>query len=128
MDGLLPEGQYEAVVKSAKEKVSKSGNPMIELILSCYSSTGAKYDVFDYLLSTDDWAWKVRHFCESAGIDWRGGDLDDFECVEKNVRVNLGIKRQPGYADKNNISDYLPRAGSGPKVTKVEDDDDSIPF
>jgi hypothetical protein len=128
MDGLLPEGQYEAVVKRAEEKVSKSGNPMIELIVTCFTVTGAKVDVFDYLLSTDDWAWKVRHFCESAGLEWAGGSLNDHQCVDRNVRVNLSIKKQAGYPDKNSVADYLPRPTFAVNAVNRAPEDDDIPF
>jgi len=128
MDGLLPEGQYEAVVKRAEEKVSKSGNPMIELIVTCHGPTGGKYDVYDYLLSSDDWAWKVRHFCESAGLEWAGGTLTDRDCVDRNIRVNLSIKKQAGYADKNSVADYLPRPTFAVSSVNRAPEDDDIPF
>ena len=125
---MLEPGQYEAVVKAAKEKTSKgTGVPMIEVILTCYGSHGAKVDVFDYLLSTDDWQWKVRHFCESAGLDYEKGELLAGDCEDKNVRVWLEIESQPGYDKKNKVKDYLPRA-TPIATSSVAVDDGDIPF
>jgi len=124
---MLPAGQYAASVKAAKEKVSKSGNEMIELILTVYGPNGSQVDVFDYLLSTDAMQFKVKHFCESAGLDYERGELQAIDCEEKSVKVNLEIKKQEGYPDKNNVKDYLPRA-TAVTVTEVKDDDSDIPF
>jgi len=127
----LPEGQYDAVVKVATDKVSKAGNEMIEVILTCYAENGIKRDVFDHLLATDDFQWKVRHFCESAGLDYKRGELNASECISRNVRVWLERKNEPGYGDKNKVRDYLPRAtevrvSDAPPDEASEDQD--IPF
>lgn len=129
---LLPPGEYDAVVKKAMEQVSKNENPMMSLILTVYGPKGTA-DVFDYLVATDTWAWKMRHFCESAGITYGTGDLDENDCDNRNVRVKLGIKKQKDYPDKNEVQDYLPRS-SGAKVRTVTQaaatvpQDDDIPF
>jgi len=126
--GMLPVGQYEATVKLAKDKVSKkSGLDMIELILTVYGPDGLQVDVFDYLLSSDNWQWKVRHFCESAGLDYARGELLADHCADQSVRVNLGIDKQEGYKDKNKVTDYLPRATTV-SATSVDPADDDIPF
>ena len=124
---LIAAGQYAASVKTAKEKVSKQGNEMIELILTVYGPNGSQVDVFDYLLSTDAMQFKVKHFCESAGLDYERGELQATDCENKSVKVNLEIKKQEGYADKNNVKDYLPRA-TPVTVTATEANDDDIPF
>ena len=131
--GLLPAGQYAATVKLANDKVSKAGNDMIELILTVYGASGLQVDVFDYLLSDDSWQWKVRHFCESAGLDYERGELVAAWCTEQSVRVNLGTEKKEGYAEKNRVLDYLPRA-TAVTVGITEpghfsaDDDSDVPF
>lgn len=124
---MLQPGQYAATVKVAKEKTSKSGTDMIELILTCYNGS-LQVDVFDYLLSTDQWQWKVRHFCESAGLDYKKGELHAEDCVDRNVRVNLKIDKQEGYADKNAVADYLPRATEVTVTPGEKEVDRDIPF
>lgn len=131
--GTVPPGEYDAVVKRALEQVSANGNDMMSLVLTVYTGKGTA-DVFDYLVATDTWAWKMRHFCESAGITYGTGDLDESDCDGRNVRVKLGIKKQKDYPDKNEVQDYLPRS-TGAKVRTVTQaaaatvpEDDDIPF
>jgi hypothetical protein len=124
----LPIGQYEAVVKRAEEKTSKAGDPMIEVILTVYGAAGKETDVFDYLLSLDDWQWKVKHFCESAGIDYARGELTDEQCFGKNVRVDLKVEKKEGYRERNAVKDYLPRSGVAVTSVNREPQDADIPF
>ena len=77
----LPPGTYEAVVKRAENKVSKAARErgeiepnMIELIVTVYGPEGER-DVFDYLVFDDKTLYKVRHFCDSAGIDFERGKI-----------------------------------------------------
>jgi hypothetical protein len=121
----LPPGDYDAVIKLATDKVSKAGNEMIELILTCYNPKGGKVDVWDWLLSTDDFQPKVRRFCEAAGLDYSRGALEARECEGKNVRVELQIVKDPKYGAKNKVMDYLRSDGSAPEPTASDDD---IPF
>lgn len=129
--GLLPVGQYAATVKLAKDKTSKAGGEMIELILTVYGPDGLQVDVFDYLLASDNWQWKVRHFCESAGLDYARGELLADWCADQTVRVNIGVEKKEGYAEKNRVLDYLPRA-TAVTATATEPGhfpiDDDIPF
>ena len=106
---VFPPGEYDAVVKKAEEQQSNAGNEMMKLVLTCHGPKGTT-DVFDYLVSTETWAWKLRHFCESAGIDYYSGDLEPYDCEGRNVRVKLSIEKRQGYPDKNKVEDYLPRS------------------
>lgn len=128
---ILQPGFYEAVVKSAENKRAKeSGNEMIRLILTVYGPNNAQVDVFDYLVFHPQMLHRVRHFCESAGIDFEKGSLDASECERRNVRVKIKIEKSEGYADKNAVVDYLPRTGNGPTAVAVnrEPEDSDIPF
>jgi hypothetical protein len=64
---LLSEGDYDFVVISATNKISKSGKDMIELVLGLYDGKeNPVARIYDYLL--EDFQWKIRHFCESVGL------------------------------------------------------------
>jgi hypothetical protein len=128
---VIPAGTYDAVVTKATDDVSKNGNDMIKLKLTVYTPMpGITVDVWDYLVFSDAVLYKVKHFCESAGIDFAKGVLEGGECVEKNVRVKLAIDSQEGYPDKNVVKDYVkrngvaPAAASQPKATS----DPDVPF
>jgi hypothetical protein len=127
---VIPAGTYDAVVKKATDEVSKSGNDMIKLILTVYTPAGITVDVFDYLVFSDAVLYKVKHFCESAGIDFAKGELEGGECVEKNVKVKLAIDSQEGYPDKNVVKDYVKRSGSVPSVPSASKpvNDPLVPF
>lgn len=130
VSSLLPPGTYDAVVAAAEEKVSKSGNSMIELVLKVYTNAGTK-NIYDYLVASDGAGWKIRHFCRSAGLNYETGELDAAQCVDRNVRVELIVKHQAGYSDKNAVTDYAERAnGATPQHTGSTSfgPDEDIPF
>ena len=127
VDEVLPAGIYDAVVKKATNDVSKGGNEMIKLMLEVYTPTGIAATVWDYLVFTDSVLYKVKHFCESAGIDFDKGELEGEECVDQNVRVKLVIDEQEGYAPKNAVKDYMKRNGATVPVKKPEKDP-LVPF
>lgn len=112
-------GEYDAVVKAAFDKVSKSsGNEMIEIQLTVYGQGGQEKTVRDYLVATDGGQAKIQRFCKSAGLwdIYQSGELTDRSCLDANVRVKLGV--EPGddeYPPKNKIADYLPRLVAPPK-------------
>lgn len=115
---LFPKGEYNAVVKRATEKTSSGGNNMIELILTCYGPGDSTTDVFDYLVFTPAILYKVRHFCESAGIDFNKGDLTAEECLDMNVKVKLKIdKGDEKYREKNAVDDYVGTTAARTRAT-----------
>ena len=105
---VLPAGEYDAFTRSAKDKVSKSDNEMIELVLSVWDGQGNETMVFDYLL--DAMPLKLRHFCVAVGIEdaYNAGELTAELCQEHNVRVKLKIEESRGeWPRSNKIIDYL---------------------
>ena len=125
---LLPVGTYDAVVKRAEEKLSEAGNEMIELILTCYGPNGLENDVFDYLVFSNNVLYKVKHFCESAGINFEKDELTADECVDQNVRVKLKIDKREGYKDKNAVTDYVERTGAPAIGGLQKPRDEDVPF
>ena len=47
---VLPAGVYDAVVRTAKDQISRAGNEMIELTLAVWGRDENQTVVFDYLL------------------------------------------------------------------------------
>lgn len=110
---LLPKGEYDAVVKTAVEKVSKaSGNDMIELDLTVYGSQGEQKLVRDWLVSTDGGQAKLQRFCKSADLweTYQAGEICADSLRDASVRVKVVIEEgKDGFQAKNKIADYLPR-------------------
>ena len=57
---LMENGIYDFQVIKATEKISKSGNEMIELQLKVWESNGRERFIFDYLL--EQLEYKIGHF------------------------------------------------------------------
>lgn len=107
--GLLPKGNYQFTVKQAFSKVSKkSGNPMIELILSIWDSSGREHQIYDYLMESVE--HKLRHFCYSIGCGDMSetGEFDIFKVMNRTGTCKIRVKEDnEGYLPKNEVVDYL---------------------
>ena len=64
-DGVWPASEVDFEILEATETVSKTGNEMIKLRVRIYNAEGRSKTLFDYLVATEGWAYKVRHFAEA---------------------------------------------------------------
>lgn len=125
---LLDPGVYEFEVKSAIAKPSKSGNPMIELQLEIYDTEGKQHVIYDYLVSTKQMQWKIRHFCSSIGLtaQYEDGSFNDKMCPGRMGKASVvyqpGNKKPDGsyYKDKNSIEDYVSKESEMTKLNGSE--------
>ncbi len=104
---LLDPGDYSLVVIEAENKTSKAGNDMIELVLEYQGEPRCR--IWDYLLSTTNTMYKLRHFCEAAGFmdKYEDGSLVAADCIGAMVVGCVKIAKGKGeYSDKNSIADY----------------------
>ena len=137
--GLIKAGTYPFQVAEAKDKISKSGNEMIQLNLEVFDNEGKSYRMFDYLLEA--MAVKLFAFCTSTGMEqkYHAGTLSSHDCIGKSGYVDIEIQKgkenpQGGtYPDKNNVKKYILKpAGAIPSVyqkdDKKEEFDDDVPF
>lgn len=134
---VLPDGDYEFSVKKAEDKVSKSGNPMIELYLEIYGADGGSRFVNDWLVSTDKMTWKIKRFCASVGIldQYDSGNIRPSSLINKNGRATISTEKKDDYPPRNRIKDYIKPNGTTPQEnpsinpadTSLPTDDD-IPF
>jgi hypothetical protein len=129
-------------VYDASEETSAAGNEQIKLTLHVFNTEGKRRTVFDYLVSMESVAYKIRHFAEATGIvaQYEKGDLMPSEIVQRTGRLKLRIKKGTnGYPDQNAVQDYIkagerihvpnvaPRPSSRVKSLASELDDE-IPF
>lgn len=103
----LPDGTYEAAVMKAEEKQSKNGNDMLEVLVKVFDDDGASILVTDYLVNSDAAAFKIRHFCVSAGIEYDSGEIDTDALPGTTVYVKLKTEKSEQYGDRNKIADYV---------------------
>jgi hypothetical protein len=113
MSKLLHPGLYKYEVINAKERTSKTGNPMIELTLKVYDDKGRMFLINDYLL--ESMQFKLIHFAKSNNLfnEYESGEIKDFHCLNKKGTVEIDIqsgKEKPDgtfYNDKNVVKDYI---------------------
>lgn len=136
-ENLWPVGEYSFEVLDASDKVSKSGNEMIELKLKVYADDGGHIFVNDYLL--DSMAYKLRHASVACNAlsKYEAGSLQasDFIGAAGRVKLKRQKSKDPQYADKNVVGDYVVKkdgeAGGDippghPAASAIPDD--TIPF
>jgi hypothetical protein len=137
--GLWPPGDYDFEVYDASEETSSTGNEMIKVTLHVFNPEGKRRTVFDYLVSAQNAAYKVRHFAEAVGLvtQYERGIMSPNEMVQRVGRCRLRIKKGTGnYQDQNAVADYIKAANSSasqaPAATRAKtpagDIDDDIPF
>lgn len=108
---LLAAGDADFTVNTAIEMTSKNGKPMIKVGLKVWDQTGAQGFVHDYLILTEAFAWKLKHFFESIGrgFDYATGEINPAEFVNANGRCILKIEKGTDQFpdDKNTVKDYI---------------------
>ncbi|TAL08491.1 MAG: DUF669 domain-containing protein [Nitrospirae bacterium] len=137
--GLLTPGKYDVEVLDAQDRISKSGNEMIEMQLRVWGSDGKICILTDYLL--DAMAFKLRHFAEATGLidKYNLGNLEAADCINKcakaQITIQKGKEKEDGsgekYRDKNVITDYFIHTGKAPSSSPPQNDDflnDEVPF
>lgn len=139
---LVEPGNYDFEVVDAQERMSKSGNEMIELQVKIWDKNGRGRVLFDYLLSALE--FKLGHFAECTGLfdKYQEGALSAEDCIGKSGQCKVYIQKSkdPQYGDKNSIADYLltddqvaaksERKVAAAKGQHVDDGfgDESLPF
>ena len=114
--GAWPPGVYDAEISTAIEKVSSTGNDMIELTLQVYHpDDGSQRQVYDWLVATPGGAYKVRHCCEAAGLRdaYESGSVEPYQLEGKSVRVKLMIDAK-SEIKRNRVQDYVVDAPAAP--------------
>ena len=121
--GLIPEGEYVAIidkieVKTSKQKLDKNGHPlptlkMLQLDLIIADANGRERNLKDWVMLEGDMSWKFRHLCYALDL----GELYENDLVDighlMNKPLTLKITISKGKDNnnvevmRNNITDYL---------------------
>lgn len=136
--GLLEEGIYSFTVKAMEAQQSKSGNPMLKVRIGVLASEGDERNIIDYLLSSEQMMFKLKHFCESIGLEdnYLKGNLSPSDCINRSGKVRIGVQKggakEDGsgfFPDKNSVKDYVKvEAKAAPVVDDKPPFDDDIKF
>lgn len=129
----VPEGYYDFECVKAVNKVSRSGNDMIEVTLRVHYS-GESIEVRDWLLGK--WPKKLKHFCQQAGLmrQYEAGEVTPEDCVGVGGVCYLVLDEYIGDDHKkytnSKVDDYGRPSNDEAKSTlppRAQDDDD-LPF
>lgn len=121
-------GEYDFLVVDAIEKRSSKGNDMVELKLQMEDSEGRQFTLFDYLVSIDSMAYKLRHFAETTGLiaEYEKGDMAAEYMQGRTGKCKVGTQpAKAPYPAKNIVTDYVGTGATEPVKQLV---DDEIPF
>lgn len=115
---LLSKSEYEFKVLNVDQKISSSMNDMLVVKLLILQGDGiGTHTLTDYIVMTDKWAFKFKHFCESMGLHkaYEKGELNlkSLEGMLGKLKIDIqkGNPRPDGsgnYPDKNIVTDYIP--------------------
>jgi hypothetical protein len=114
---LLQDGNYPFTVKSIMDEISQAGNKQLKIIIEVIDGKFESRNIPDYLGASDAMAYKLKHFCETIGLEKEYSAADVKSIIEKGVGrsgiVKIGIKkgnmRQDGtpFDDSNTVRDYI---------------------
>jgi hypothetical protein len=134
---LLPDGNYAFIVKEAATQTSSKGNPMLKVILEVLASPQDKHLVTDFLTVSEKMIFKLKHFCETLGLDqqYSEGNLRPEDCIGKMGKCKIG--RQKGeqkrdlsgyFPDRNCVKDYIKSVDQGSSAKVDSNFNDDITF
>lgn len=112
---LWPEGDYKFQTIRAIEKVSQTGAPMIEIHQKIWNEKGEERVIYDYFLNTPNWIFKLKHYCDTTGLDseYKNGTFNASLCQDKEGWLRLIIQPESvgkdgkRYSAKNSVKDYI---------------------
>jgi hypothetical protein len=131
---LKPDGEYPFVILEGQDAVSKNGNEMIKLKLSCYLPNGKFFIVWDYLL--ESFPKKLKHACSACGLSdkYNSGVLSADDFIGREGFCMIGSRKSEGFDQQNVVSDYVVKNVSETKKEQksdgkaTDDMEDFIPF
>ena len=134
LQGVLPKGEYEAILTKVEDAVSKKkGNAMQILTWIIFRADGAQVKILDYIVAPA-FIWKLKQIAAALGKGMEF-DLGAFQVdnhLECTLAVALDIEEQPGYPPKNRISGYkapVPTSAKRPDEMAVSSEESTdIPF
>lgn len=137
---IWPNGDYEFKVISIKNHdkngvLLKGGKdnafPKYNLTITIWDSSDKTKTVYDDLIDSDDFNWKIRHVFHACGYGKEyDADQHDGEMLAGAMGwLTLGLKpAKDGYEERNIVKDYIVADTSvKPKSTTTDEFNDDIP-
>ena len=102
-------GRYRGLVTRAESKISKSGNPMLEVDCEFHVGTNKPRRVRDWIMLDGPMAWKLREFAAACGRleQYESGKLQDTDLEGATLEADIIIEEGDGdYPDRNRVQKY----------------------
>lgn len=125
---LIPNDTWlQATIETAIDKVSKSGNDMIEAGFKVYDEAGKQPTIKHYFVASAPGFFKK--LCKVLNLDFESGEVSAESLVGRNVCVKVKIQKDDTgrYDDKNVIAAFADKLPDGAQ-SHTPQDDDGIPF
>lgn len=132
---LPPVGEYGFTVETMEKTFSKAGKKMAKIVIKL-DEEGQYFHVYDYLVLTDNMAWKLAQFFECLSLKKKGEALDRMpwdKVVGASGRVKIKHETYDG-KDSCKVDKYLiseaAQAPTAPKKAskKKAADESDLPF
>ena len=116
-ESILPQGEYEVKILSAKSKDSKAGKPMLEIALGFPGEPDAR-SCFHYITLPADGdeettingkLRRLKGFYEAFGIDYSGGPVDMDNTVGETAYAIITEEEDEQYGNSNRIKRFMAR-------------------
>ena len=117
------EGRYKAIIELAEEKTSKAGNPMVQFTIKCFrrkDGNQQEHRVWEYCtLNSAGGIWTLEQVSLAIGnhAAFKSGKFNSRDYVDRNLEVELGIKSDAKYGDKNVVSEYVVPGAKNERAT-----------
>jgi hypothetical protein len=106
-NSLQPGGVYDAEVTDAEERVSRNGNPYINLKLRIYATPDSDEVKTVYDIIMPKMPRKLAHFCRAIDREdlFTSRTLAATDCIGRSVKVRMtALRNDRGYLE---IDDYI---------------------
>lgn len=130
--GLMPDGEYDFEVSSAREYQNSKGNTVFELQLLVYDPNGEANSKRTWI--SPAFPSTFKHFCDATGLldKYNAGAVSAEDMLNKTGKLNMVIGAPRTNKDGlevryNEVKDYVKRA-SDYKPHQPVDLKDEIPF
>lgn len=109
---LLAAGECDFEVIGADEQFNEKNKcDMFILTLRIWDKNGKESTLKDWILNNDQFEWKLRHFCHSAGLEdyYETGDLSTYYMRGKTGKLMLSVRKDKKgkFPDQNAVDDYI---------------------
>lgn len=105
----VPEGDYDFVVTEIENTYSKAGNKMIKLYLTLPMQGQREVRLNDYLVFTENAAFKIKQFLKSIGWQKNAIQAEDWKSIPTmSGRLKLKHEVYDGKT-RNKVDGYIPK-------------------